>query len=85
MDKNIAISKNEGQVLIYLRNFRAKEDGTNDCEISYDNEFLEMVKSHYKIEKPSKVQLSEFISLLVGKATNGIDGYKMTIEDKSSV
>jgi len=85
MDKTFIISKKDNVPLVRLKNFRVKTDGTSDCDIQYDDVFLEMVKSKYKAEEVSKGQLSEYVNTLVEKATSGIEGYKMVIEEGNKV
>ncbi len=68
-----------------LRNFRDKSNGTTDVDIQYDEVFLESAKQHFKKKELAKGDMAVYIDAIIQKATNGIDGYKMEIEDEEKV
>lgn len=82
MDKIFSISRNNQPTCLRLKNFRGKGNGTTDVDIEYDEVFLETAKKALKKTELSKGDLSNYIAGLIEKATMGIDGYAMEIEDE---
>ncbi len=83
MDKNFSISRNDEPTRLHLKNFRGKAGGTTDVDIQYDEVFLSAAQQELKKKELSNQEIAGYVSAIIEKAINGIDGYKMLIEDES--
>ncbi len=81
MDKTVSIARNSEPAHITLKNFRGKNDGMNNVDIEYDEVFLEMCKLELNKKELTVEDLSFYVTGLIDKATNGIDGYRIDVEN----
>jgi hypothetical protein len=76
-----AIVKGDEISRVRLKSFRNKNDGTTDVDIEYDDEFLATIKAELKKTDVTNAELSAYVGKLLDKATNGIDGYRIEVEN----
>lgn len=81
MNQTFTISKNDEPIRLTLSNFRSKQDGTSDVDIMYDDVFLKACKADLNKEDLTPADLGGYIAELIEKATHGLEGYKMEIEE----
>jgi hypothetical protein len=85
MDKIFTISRNDEPPLLRLKNFRNKGNGETQTDIQYDDILVDKVKKALKVDTVTTEHLSTYVNDLIEKSTNGIDGWKMLIEDANPV
>jgi len=66
--------------LVVIKSLKDKQDGTTDACIEYSEEVLAELQKSTGKKRITKEELSKYVESLIEKATNGTDGYILSIQ-----